>query len=114
MFILNNLINMEQVNHPAHYQNNGKECIDLMQEKYGLRATIDFCILNAFKYIFRCGKKEGNPDYQELNKAEWYLNWADKHNVFSDIDTMANILELHNKINNLRKDIEGGVTSSHQ
>lgn len=97
---------IEQVNHPAHYQNNGKECIDLMKEKYGLRATINFCILNAFKYIFRCGKKEGNPDYQELNKAEWYLNWADKHIVFSDIESLANILELKNKINNLRRDIE--------
>lgn len=96
---------IEQVNHPVHYQNNGKECIDLMVEKYGLRATIDFCILNAFKYIFRCGKKEGNPNYQELNKAEWYLNWAYKHKV-SDIETLTNILELRNKIDNLRRDIE--------
>lgn len=103
---------IEQVNHPVHYQNNGKECIDLMLEKYGLRATIDFCILNAFKYIFRCGKKEGNPDYQELNKAEWYLNWADNHNVFSDIDTITNILELQNKINNLRRDIETNGTDN--
>lgn len=103
---------IEQVNHPVYYQNNGKECIDLMWEKYGLRATIDFCILNAFKYIFRCGKKEGNPDYQELNKAEWYLNWADKHNVFSDIETTINILELQNKINNLRRDIEANGTDN--
>ena len=103
---------MEQVNHSIHYQNNGKEWIDLMIEKYGLRATIDFCILNAFKYIFRCGRKEGNPDYQELNKAEWYLKWADEHNVFSDYNTMANILELQNKINNLRRDITDGVTNS--
>lgn len=103
---------MEQVNHPIHYQNNGKECIDLMIEKYGLLATIDFCILNAFKYIFRCGRKEGNPNYQELNKAEWYLKWADEHNVFSDYNTMANILELQNKINNLRRDITDGVTNS--
>ena len=103
---------MEQVNHPIHYQNNGKECIDLMIEKYGLLATIDFCILNAFKYIFRCGRKEGNPDYQELNKAEWYLKWADEHNVLSDYNTMANILELQNKINNLRRDITDGVTNS--
>lgn len=103
---------LEQVNHPAHYQNNGKECIDFMVEKYGLHATINFCILNAFKYIFRCGKKEGNTDYQELNKAEWYLNWADKHNVFSDIEIMTNILELQNKVNNLRRDIEANGTNS--
>lgn len=83
-----------------------------MIEKYGLRATIDFCILNAFKYIFRCGRKEGNPNYQELNKAEWYLKWADEHNIFSDYNTMANILELQNKINNLRRDIADGVTNS--
>lgn len=102
---------IEQVNHPAHYQNNGKECIDLMIEKYGLRATINFCILNAFKYIFRCGKKEGNPDYQELNKAEWYLNWANKHKL-SDIETLTNIFELKNKINNLRRDIEANGIDS--
>lgn len=102
---------MEQVNHPAHYQNNGKECIDLMVEKYGLRATINFCILNAFKYIFRCGKKEGNPDYQELNKAEWYLHWAETHNIFN-VKISINILELQNKINNLKRDIEANGANS--
>lgn len=103
---------IEQVNHPIHYQNNGKECIDLMVEKYGLRTTINFCVLNAFKYIFRCGKKEGNPDYQELDKAQWYLNWADKHNIFSNIEIRTNILELQNKINNIRRDIKTNGTNS--
>lgn len=62
----------ELVNHPAHYLKDGKECIDVMQEKFGLIATMHFCILNAFKYRFRAGSKAGNPVTQDEAKAVWY------------------------------------------
>lgn len=69
--------NKEQVNHPAHYKNSkGKECIDLMREKYGDYYVYAFCICNAFKYRFRAGKKYGNSKQQDLNKAKWYENYA--------------------------------------
>lgn len=66
----------DMVNHPSHYQMNGKECIDVMEEKFGLEAVIWFCRLNAFKYRFRAGKKEGNPASQDEAKAVWYDNKA--------------------------------------
>lgn len=66
----------EQVNHPAHYIKNGKECIDLMIEEFGAEAVYNFCICNAFKYQFRAGFKDGNSKQQDLAKANWYLDYA--------------------------------------
>ena len=68
----------EQVNHPSHYIKDGKECIDVMLEKYGVNAVYHFCICNAFKYKWRAGLKEGNSAMQDLAKAEWYLNKANE------------------------------------
>ena len=70
-------MNNELVNHPNHYKdNNGKECIDVMREQFGDTAVYYFCILNAFKYRWRAGKKEGNSEEQDSAKAEWYSNYA--------------------------------------
>ena len=66
----------EQVNHPSHYIKDGKECIDVMLEKYGVDAVYHFCVCNAFTYKWRAGLKEGNSAMQDLAKAEWYLNKA--------------------------------------
>lgn len=68
----------EQVNHPSHYQKNGKECIDEMIETYGIVATICFCIINEFKYNWRAGEKEGNSWSQDIGKGKWYLDFATK------------------------------------
>ena len=68
----------EQVNHPAHYKKDGKECIELMRETYGDDAVYNFCICNAFKYKSRAGYKAGNSMEQDLAKALWYKNYADK------------------------------------
>lgn len=66
----------EQVNHPSHYQKGGRECIDVMVEDFGKEAVIAFCKLNAFKYRWRAGKKEGNTEDQDLAKMGWYINKA--------------------------------------
>ena len=66
----------EQVNHPAHYQKGGRECIDVMIEKFGVDAVINFCECNCFKYEWRAGLKDGNSAEQDLAKAEWYRNKA--------------------------------------
>ena len=66
----------EQLNHPAHYQKNGKECIDVMIEKFGVRAVINFCECNQFKYEWRAGMKEGNSAELDRAKAAWYENKA--------------------------------------
>lgn len=62
----------EQVNHPAHYQGSGVECIDAMLSAFGTVAVAQFCKLNAFKYIWR-GMNKGKC-LEDTEKALWYLN----------------------------------------
>ena len=62
---------IEYVNHPKHYKDGNFECIDVMEDVFGIEATQTFCVLNAFKYIYRCehkGKKN-----EDLKKAAWYI-----------------------------------------
>lgn len=65
----------EQVNHPSHYQGT-IECIDAMVAAFGSEDTAMFCRINAFKYVWRAGKKTNNTQVQDLKKAVWYLNKA--------------------------------------
>lgn len=58
------------VNHPAHYETGKFECIDVMKETQGIEATMDFCVCNALKYIYRHRNKNGVED---IKKADWYL-----------------------------------------
>jgi len=58
--------------HPDHYKKETSlECIDAMKIMFGDAAVADFCICNAFKYIWRWKNKNGKED---LHKAKWYLN----------------------------------------
>ena len=61
----------DPVNHPAHYTSGGIECIDAMQAAFGADVVKDFCLCNAFKYLWRHRNKNGVED---LKKARWYLN----------------------------------------
>lgn len=63
--------NNEEINHPDRYAGSKYECIDVMQDVFGIDAVKHFCILNAFKYIWRNEKKNGIED---IKKAIWYLN----------------------------------------
>lgn len=69
----------ELVNHPDHYMNeSGVECIDIID-------NMMFCSGNAFKYIYRLGKKD--ESIQEIRKAIFYLQRArsrDEVNVYRD------------------------------
>lgn len=60
----------DNVNHPSHYETNGIECIDAMKAAQGADAVQDFCICNAFKYVWRHKHKNGAED---IKKAVWYL-----------------------------------------
>lgn len=59
------------VNNPKHYCSGAHECIDIMEELFGIQAVIDFCKCNIFKYRFRATQKNGDED---ISKAEWYEN----------------------------------------
>lgn len=62
----------DNINHPAHYEGNTSlECIDVMEIAFGADAVGNFCLCNAFKYLWRYKHKGGAEDVQ---KAEWYLN----------------------------------------
>lgn len=60
----------EAVNHPDHYKVGEYECLDVMESLYGIEAVIWFCMLNAFKYQWRCNRK--NSCQEDLKKARWY------------------------------------------
>lgn len=76
----------EQVNHPSHYSKDGrKECIVEMEEYYGVNATIVFCLMNAYKYLYRAGYKADNSCEQDVKKARWYFDYANKL-IDKDID----------------------------
>ena len=59
------------VNHPSHYETGKFECIDVMVETQGAFAVQNFCLCNAFKYLYRHNRKNGIED---IKKAIWYLN----------------------------------------
>lgn len=61
------------VERPQHYASTSIECIDAMRETQGDEAVKDFCVCNAFKYLWRHNSKNGDED---VRKASWYLNKA--------------------------------------
>lgn len=67
---------IDNVNHPEHYANSCSiECIDAMQATFGTKDLAKYCVINAYKYLWRYKNKNGKED---LNKAEWYLNKFDE------------------------------------
>lgn len=74
----------DHVNRPAHYTSGGIECIDAMQAAFGVEAVKDFCLCNAFKYLWRHREKGGLED---LKKARWYLNRLIREMEVEDDDT---------------------------
>ncbi len=61
-------MNNNSVNHPAYYQDpSGAECI-VIAERMSFNAG------NAFKYLWRAGLKESADYFEDLRKAQWYLN----------------------------------------
>ena len=63
--------NPDVVNHPSHYESGKFECIEVMEETQGKEAVMDFCLCNAFKYLYRHNRKNGLED---IKKAKWYVD----------------------------------------
>lgn len=59
----------DMVNQPPHYKH-GMECIDEMIQLFGREATMNFCLLNAWKYRKRAIHKNGQED---MDKSDWYI-----------------------------------------
>ena len=85
-------LNHDNVEHPAHYCTGKYECIDVMIETQGVEAVKDFCICNAFKYLYR---HEGKNGLEDVKKARWYLD------KFIELEEMDNFYTtLSNNSNN--------------
>lgn len=61
----------EEINHPDRYAGGKYECIEVMIDIFGVEFVRNFCVLNAFKYLWRHKQKGGTED---IKKAVWYLN----------------------------------------
>ena len=73
---------------PDHYKNETSlECIEAMQIAFGRERVLTFCMLNAFKYIWRWKNKNGEED---LNKASWYVSRA--RDILNDPETSPNAI----------------------
>lgn len=67
------------VEHPMHYQGGKYECIEVMQAVLTEEQFKGFCLGNAFKYIWRAGKKSTADFNEDIRKANWYLRYLDEH-----------------------------------
>lgn len=86
------------VNHPHHYAEScSLECIDVMFLLFGQTAVGNFCLCNAFKYLWRYKNKNGQED---LKKAQWYINKAGE--LGFDNDIMC-------RLSDMIDDLEGGT-----
>lgn len=56
---------------PKHYRRDGGfESIEEMEMIFGIDATMNFCLLNVWKYRYRAADKNGEED---LRKSDWYM-----------------------------------------
>ena len=92
---------VDNVNHPTHYETGKFECIEVMVETQGVEAVQDFCICNAFKYLYRHRRKNGKED---IEKARWYIN---KYLELEEKDELKRVSESGNEDNGLKQTSEG-------
>jgi len=63
---------------PSHYKKFEKETYEMMIDIWGVEAYIKHCEMCAFKYKLRAGEKPDQPVQRDLEKADWYLEMANK------------------------------------
>lgn len=88
----------DPVNHPRHYTQNGVECIEAMSLYFSIEAVAPYCVLNAWKYIWRYNDKE-KPE-EDLRKAHWYLSY-----LLEQLDGCGHSLTIHKYPNSDQKKI---------
>ena len=91
----------DNVNHPSHYETGKFECIEVMQEVFGTEAVQNFCVCNAFKYLYRHRSKNGKED---IEKARWYIN---KYLELEEKDELKRVSESGTEDNGLKQTPEG-------
>jgi hypothetical protein len=78
-----------------------------MEVAFGKQAVSQFCLCNAFKYLWRYKNKNGVED---VNKARWYLDhvlsYMERNEDLSE-DTIA----MYHRLNNLQIDIQDKIAN---
>lgn len=94
---------------PDHYKNSTSlECIEAMEIIFGVSAVIDFCVCNAWKYIWRWKNKNGAED---LDKAKWYIERARELIDYNDVVAAKNkymdiLLHMNDYIDDIERNWE--------
>jgi hypothetical protein len=100
----------DNVNHPAHYEaSTSIECIEAMELMFGEQAVYDFCLCNAYKYIWR-HKLKGKPE-EDLAKADWYIKRAYSLDYGDYHDRIIGLRDLHTMYVNKLANQETGVNN---
>jgi len=60
--------NGDPVVHPDHYQGNGYEVLDIIDD-----FALNFNLGNVLKYVLRAGRKDSELKEEDLEKALFYL-----------------------------------------
>lgn len=58
----------EKVNQPKHYSGEGITAIQIIEA-----FSLNFALGNVIKYALRAGRKPGEEEVEDLEKASWYL-----------------------------------------
>lgn len=67
--MLKDVIQQDNINHPAHYNTGKIEVYDFIEDK-----ELNYCRGNIVKYLVRAGIKNKETEVEDLKKALWYLN----------------------------------------
>ena len=99
----------EEVNHPERYAGSTSlECIECMRVAFGAKAVYDFCLCNAFKYLWRYKNKNGEED---IEKARWYLDYV-RHDIERDGDYVPDeVHTMYDRLNDLWIDIMDRISN---
>ena len=66
----------EMVNHPSHYNRYPIEAVEMARKIWGDEAMYTAAQITAFFYRMRLGLKPENSVEQDLNKEDFWLNYA--------------------------------------
>ena len=66
----------EYVNHPSHYNRYSIEAVEMARRIWGDEALITAAEITAFFYRMRLGLKPDVPVFQDIEKEEFWLNYA--------------------------------------
>lgn len=100
----------DNVNNPKHYAGSTSlECIECMRIAMGATAVHNFCLCNAFKYLWRYKNKNGKED---VSKAKWYLDYV-MHDIErgGDDNVSDEVLKMYLRLEDLYIDITDRIAN---